>query len=413
MKNALKRVLALAMALILGLGGLAVTASAADAEREKVVVDIPFYLNRVKSGGSYWKPEIYYYADDPSKTLMWSKDDFYSIYQMFISWDDNNKINEYLFDGNEEGVVESSLKNWGSEERKKSYFEAPIRIDVTDEYISAYTTIEPPYIQIVPESANKIQTNMLFFRESEYAPGIAELIDGVEIFYWSHDDNKILNWDAPSFIKTYIDKVDSNGGDWIFDNRNGDPLVTSIYDNWGMSYAFNKAQSVYIDPSEKYILAYYSKKMPKVDMNAKHSILAKKSSSEITVNGQRKYCDAYTINENNYFKLRDIAYVLNYTDKNFDIVWDEKNSAISITNGVKYNSVGGETRSVTYAVKTPVKSTAKVYIDGKEVALTVYNIDGNNYFKLRDLGQALDFDVTWDGVNNTIVIDTSKSYTPD
>ena len=49
--------------------------------------------------------------------------------------------------------------------------------------------------------------------------------------------------------------------------------------------------------------------------------------------------------------------------------------------------------------------------DGAEVQLTAYNIGGNNYFKLRDIGAAFDFGVEWDGAQNSIVIDPTKSYT--
>ena len=40
-------------------------------------------------------------------------------------------------------------------------------------------------------------------------------------------------------------------------------------------------------------------------------------------------------------------------------------------------------------------------------------ISGNNYFKLRDIGQMFDFGVDWDSARNTIVIDTGKGYTPE
>lgn len=46
-------------------------------------------------------------------------------------------------------------------------------------------------------------------------------------------------------------------------------------------------------------------------------------------------------------------------------------------------------------------------------SVNAYNILDNNYFKLRDLGQAFDFDVSWDEASQTITIDTSASYTPD
>jgi hypothetical protein len=54
-----------------------------------------------------------------------------------------------------------------------------------------------------------------------------------------------------------------------------------------------------------------------------------------------------------------------------------------------------------------------IILDGRKVPFTAYNIGGNNYFKLRDIGAAFDFGVDWDGAQNTIVIDTSKGYTPE
>jgi hypothetical protein len=54
-----------------------------------------------------------------------------------------------------------------------------------------------------------------------------------------------------------------------------------------------------------------------------------------------------------------------------------------------------------------------VLVNGKNTSFDAYNISGNNYFKLRDVGAAFGFGVDWDGAKNTIVIDTSKGYTPD
>jgi uncharacterized protein YkwD len=59
------------------------------------------------------------------------------------------------------------------------------------------------------------------------------------------------------------------------------------------------------------------------------------------------------------------------------------------------------------------RTTSTVLINGVEVSVEAYNIDGSNYFKLRDIGQAVDFAITWDGNNNRILIDTSKRYVPE
>ena len=50
----------------------------------------------------------------------------------------------------------------------------------------------------------------------------------------------------------------------------------------------------------------------------------------------------------------------------------------------------------------------KIYVDGQQVSMTAYNIAGNNYVRLRDIGQQVGFNVYWsDGVQ----IDTGAPYT--
>ena len=50
----------------------------------------------------------------------------------------------------------------------------------------------------------------------------------------------------------------------------------------------------------------------------------------------------------------------------------------------------------------------KIYVDGRQVSMTAYNIAGNNYVRLRDIGQQVGFNVYWeDGVQ----IDTDAPYT--
>ena len=63
--------------------------------------------------------------------------------------------------------------------------------------------------------------------------------------------------------------------------------------------------------------------------------------------------------------------------------------------------------------KTAVPTAARILLDGKAVSFAAYNIGGNNYFKLRDIGQAMNFGVDWDSTKRTIAIDTSKAYTPE
>lgn len=144
---------------------------------------------------------------------------------------------------------------------------------------------------------------------------------------------------------------------------------------------------------------------------ASSTVQATPTASNVLVNGKQTAFDAYTVGGNNYFKLRDLAYVLNGSDKQFEVTWDGVNNAILLTSGISYTTAGGEMEGKGISSKTATPTSSKILLDGKEIALTAYTIDGNNYFKLRDIGQAFDFGVTWDGTNNTIIIDTNTGYT--
>lgn len=135
------------------------------------------------------------------------------------------------------------------------------------------------------------------------------------------------------------------------------------------------------------------------------------TSSSVIINGTRVPFEAYTIDNRTYFKLRDLAMALNSSQKQFEVSWDGTRNAINLLTGQPYTVSGGElTLSANASNKNAAISTAKVYINGTEATLTAYVIDGRTYFKLRDLGAAIDFGVTWDGAANSIGIDTASGY---
>lgn len=56
-------------------------------------------------------------------------------------------------------------------------------------------------------------------------------------------------------------------------------------------------------------------------------------------------------------------------------------------------------------------STNRILVDGKEVRLTAYNINGSNYVMLRDIGRAVGFEVYWDGDAKCVWVESGKPYT--
>lgn len=132
--------------------------------------------------------------------------------------------------------------------------------------------------------------------------------------------------------------------------------------------------------------------------------------STVLVNGNNIKFDSYNINGNNYFKLRDLAYVLNTTEKQFSIGYNEVLNTVSLTSRQPYIAVGGEMEIGDGDNVQTEPTSSTILKNGEVVQLQAYLIDDSNYFKLRDIGELLDFSVEWNGEENSISIDTSKSY---
>ena len=140
---------------------------------------------------------------------------------------------------------------------------------------------------------------------------------------------------------------------------------------------------------------------------------AKPSTHKIYVDGERANVAAYEINDNNYFKLRDVAAILSGTDAQFEVTWDQATGNITLTDNQPYTTVGGELGSIPAANQTAEDSTAAVYRDGTQVHYTGFEINDNNYYKLRDIAADFDFGVTWDNDTQSVLITTTEGYTPE
>lgn len=133
---------------------------------------------------------------------------------------------------------------------------------------------------------------------------------------------------------------------------------------------------------------------------------AQPSTDKLTVDGKSQVPTAYKIGGNNYFKLRDVAAMLNGTSKQFSVGYD---GSVILTTGQPYQSVGGELSGPASGSQSASVSNNVVYINGVKAELTAYQIGGNNYFKLRDLGKALNFYVGW-SQERGVYIETDKPY---
>lgn len=133
-----------------------------------------------------------------------------------------------------------------------------------------------------------------------------------------------------------------------------------------------------------------------------NSISATRSMANMLVNGERVTVTGYTVNDSNYFKVRDIAMLLRNTPSKFNVSWDGNLNAIMIDTHSDYVAIGGELSSEIEQDMNVVENNTPIYVDGHRTAITAYNINGSSYFKIRDIADATGFEIQWDGNSQTI-----------
>ena len=125
----------------------------------------------------------------------------------------------------------------------------------------------------------------------------------------------------------------------------------------------------------------------------------------VYVNDARVYPTGYNIADNNYFKLRDIGTLVG-----FGVEWNGETQTVEISTARTTPST--ECVSDTAASGAVAKiSDQRITVDGVQVNMTAYQIDGNNYVKLRDIGKQVDFGVGYDNATAIVRIDTDAPYT--
>jgi len=136
---------------------------------------------------------------------------------------------------------------------------------------------------------------------------------------------------------------------------------------------------------------------------------ASPSSASLILNGETMPLSAYIINDFHYFKLRDIAFLLNGTEKQFQVLWSSIDNSVNLTSGVPYSANGSEL-SLPFQGARPYSPTpSTVYYNGARHEFEAYMIDDLNYFRLRDLGDLMGFGINWNGETRTVIINTYSS----
>ena len=125
----------------------------------------------------------------------------------------------------------------------------------------------------------------------------------------------------------------------------------------------------------------------------------------VYVDGNRVYPTGYNIADNNYFKLRDIGTLVG-----FGVEWNGETQTVEISTARTAPSTEGISDTAASGAMAKV-SDQRITVDGVQVNMTAYQIDGNNYVKLRDIGKQVNFGVGYDNATASVRIDTDAPYT--
>lgn len=138
--------------------------------------------------------------------------------------------------------------------------------------------------------------------------------------------------------------------------------------------------------------------------NALTAVPTRTKGQAVYVGSTRVYPTGYNINDNNYFKLRDVGKLAG-----FGVNWNEDTRTVEIsTTRTAPELTGIADTAVTGATAKPTDQ--RITVDGQEVSMTAYKIKGNNYVKLRDIGKTINFGVSFNMATKAVSIDPNGTY---
>ena len=89
---------------------------------------------------------------------------------------------------------------------------------------------------------------------------------------------------------------------------------------------------------------------------------------------------------------------------------NRKREAIFMGIGILAGLALSGTASAAVQQLTATPTTQTFYVDGQQMWFEAYHIHGNNFVKLRDIGKAVNFGVTYDAATNSVHIDSTQPY---
>ncbi|MDO5717153.1 MAG: stalk domain-containing protein [Tissierellia bacterium] len=138
------------------------------------------------------------------------------------------------------------------------------------------------------------------------------------------------------------------------------------------------------------------------------AVTGSKSFQKVILDGEEVQISSYLIAERNYFKMRDLAALLNGTCAQFNIQYNKEKKRVEIYKHQPYEKQAGDLAPLEEGAVSGELSVQGIYVDAATYRVQTALINQNNYVKLRDVAKILGFEVDYDKETKAIVIKTSK-----
>ncbi len=204
------------------------------------------------------------------------------------------------------------------------------------------------------------------------------------------------NYDDPLYFSEGLAAVKLDGK-WGYIDQAGQEVVPCKYDD----------------------ALYFSEGLAAVKLDGKWGFLsvsatptAQPSAQSVNVDSESVEFAMYALNGGsvNYIRVRDLAALLNGTAAQFEVGWDGN---VTLTAKTPYT---GSADKAPFSTDMPYTVyAAPTYVNGSPVTLDAiqitYNGGGYTYYKLRDLAEALGFNVGWSN-HKGVYVETDRPYDP-
>lgn len=165
---------------------------------------------------------------------------------------------------------------------------------------------------------------------------------------------------------------------------------------------FENALKALVEAHEKLGFKADAKVEEKKEMK---TVDVKATNQKVKLDGKDVVIYGYNIDGYNYFKLRDLAAVLKDSKAKFGVEY--KDAMVTLTKGADYKVAETDQKEVK-AMSKGMITNDKVMVGDKALTAMAYKVDDSNYYKLRDLGEALGFGVDFDKATNTVLLMSEK-----